>query len=146
MNRPWMALAIAGASLAACGGDEVFDVEAAFQIEGLCDRPGLLAYVQGTGVSGICPLTVGADRTVRGTCAVPTGEIREFRLTYYTVVDGREVTLAFIVASLDLRDVREDRLVLEFDPAALTSDLDDDGDGRTNLAEFCEGTNPRIRD
>ena len=131
-----------------CGDDPGVETQVAFQMEGIaCDQPGILAYLQVTGVPGICPLEVGEDRTVQGRCApVPTGAIRDFRLVYYIQVDGEEVQLATATIQVDLREQSSSSVVLDFQPSMLVTSMDDDGDGRVNLVEFCEGTNPRQQD
>lgn len=138
---------LAGAPLTACG-DDAAPLQVNFQMQTLdCDRAGLLAYLQVIGVPGICPLQVNADRTVSGACApVPTGEIREFRLVYYTVLDEQEVQLATVRTQVDLRDESRSSIVVDFEASPIMSDIDEDDDGRSNLVEFCEGTDLRVPD
>lgn len=130
-----------------CGPDEA-GMQVRFQAQiASCDQPGLRAYLQVAGVPGVCPLQVAENRTVSGACAgVPTGQVRRLRITYYTVVDGREVPLAYADATVDLRGETQPRVVVVFSEDALDTDLDDDLDGRSNLEEFCAGTNPRRAD
>lgn len=141
-------------TLVACGGPEEAEtptMEIGFLQQGLdCTAPGMQARLEATGVAGACPLQVSADHRVTGVCrAVPAGDVRNFRLVYYFDI-GRgpdpEVELAVVTAALDLREQREPTVVLEFPANRLIKDQDDDNDSRTNLQEFCAGTDPRMAD
>ena len=131
-----------------CGGSDDGATRLSFPLQGeLCAQPGLLAYLQVTGVPGICPLEVGADRTVSGRCdGVPTGQIRELRLVYYIQADGREVRLAQATTQLDLRNQTDAQVDVVFEADDLITSFDEDEDGRSNLLEFCEGTDPLATD
>jgi hypothetical protein len=109
-----------------------------------CDVPGLQAWLKVQGVEGVCPLEVAPDRTVSGTCGpVPGGRERVFRIEYSVVLpsEGR-VRLASANITVDLRETTE----VDFRQAEIITNLDDDGDGRSNIVEFCAGGNPRDRD
>lgn len=155
-----------GLVLAACGG-EAPRLEAvppseggqriAFQQHALaCDIPGcdqipdgvtcIQAKLEATGVEGVCPLVVGADRSVTGTCRTPAQAIRDFRLVYYTFQGIDEIQLAVVLARLDLREETRSSIVLEFPANRVMADFDDDLDQRTNIEEVCAGTNPRAMD
>lgn len=133
--------------LAACGGEPDDEVTYGFKSHALqCEVPGMQARLDVSGVDGVCPLSVNADRTVTGVCRpVPAGEIRDFRLVYFYDLGGVEVDLATVIARLDLRGETRDTVRLEFPADRVFSDIDDDSDGRTNIEEFCAGTNPRDR-
>lgn len=161
------ALVLASTALA-CGGEETGTtmraMEIGFRMHALeCERPGIQAKLDTLrasagpdkefGDEGVCLLPVDANRMVRGTCYdVPAGDVIFFRLVYYITFQGAEgdwpvdVELATAVDQLDLRNQRQRTVRLEFGPDQLYTELDTDGDGRTNLQEFCEGTNPLARD
>ena len=139
--RSWVAgVAIMGA--VACGDSPPDGRPVAFQVAaGLCAPPALEAYLQVLGVPGICPLDVAADRTVSGRCTVaPTGAITTVRLVYHTVIDGRSYILATVDSEVDLTDDGPQAIELEFPETGLDTDIDADLDGRSNLQEFCDGT------
>lgn len=149
----WARVRLRAASFAivgavACGDAPADSRPVAFQVDpGLCAPPALEAYLQVLGVSGICPLEVAADRTVRGRCAVaPTGALTTVRLVYHTVIDGRSYILATVDSEVDLTDDDPQTIALEFPAAGLVTDEDADGDGRSNLQEFCDGTDLRTPD
>ena len=146
-SRGWWCALVLGLGVA-CGDDDGASMQFEFQIQALeCEQPGLLAYIQVTGVPGICPLTVAEDRTVSGVCGpIPVGAVRDVRLVYYTVVDNVEIQLAVASTQLDLRGEPDETVTVEFQSNQIVTNLDDDSDGRTNIVEFCEGTNPRRAD
>lgn len=130
---------------AGCGGDAP-NIAFTVHPQVACRTDGLEAHLEATGVDGVCPLIVNADRTVTGTCHdVPTGMPRSFRLVYLASYD-RPYELAVAVEQRDLTNVDRDTLILEFPAENLMVDQDDDGDGLTNLEEFCCGSHPGIRD
>ena len=142
-----------------CGPEDGLEPEAriAFQRHALsCDIPGcsmlpegvtcIQAKLEATGVPGVCPLEVNADRTVTGVCRTPAQDIRDFRLVYYTFRGVEEIQLAVVLARLDLREETRRSITLEFPQGRVMADLDDDNDGRSNIQEVCEGTNPRLQD
>lgn len=137
-------------ALAACGGapEDEPAMGIGFQMHALqCDVPGMQARLEVSGVEGVCPLTVNADRTVTGICKpVPAGEIRDFRLVYYYLIGATEIELATVIARLDLRGETRDEVRVEFPADRVFTGNDDDSDGKTNIEEFCAGTNPRVRD
>lgn len=140
--RRWLASC---AVILSCGDAPEVATELAFQVaEDVCDQPGLQAYLQVTGIPGICPLTVNPDRTIEGRCApIPTGAIRDVRLVYYIVQADEEVRLATATVQVDLRDVENRSVRVNFNSSMLVTSFDDDEDGQTNLDEFCVGTDPR---
>ena len=112
-----------------------------------CTRDGVQAKLQVTG-GYECPLVLRADGTAHGVCsAIPTGGIRDFRLVYFIVLEANRpetlLELATAVITRDLTHYSDSELRLVFTPADLETDLDDDGDGQSNVTEFCLGTNPR---
>ncbi|MEQ8278294.1 MAG: hypothetical protein RMA76_37970 [Deltaproteobacteria bacterium] len=135
-------------ALAACGGepgDEEPAMAIGFQMHALqCDVPGMMARLEVSGVPGICPLQVNADRTVTGVCKpVPTGEIRDFRLIYfYFPTPTTELELATVIARLDLRNETREQVRVEFPADRVFTELDADADTRSNIEEFCMGTDP----
>jgi hypothetical protein len=141
-------LALAGS----CGGaEEAPPLEFAFRMHALdCGASvPLQARLEVSGVEGVCPLDVRADRTVLGVCrGIPTGELRDFRLVYYyfDAALQDEVQLAAVTARVDLRDARERQLRLEFPADRMDTSADDDGDCRSNLFEYCSGRSPRSSD
>ncbi|MEM7675526.1 MAG: hypothetical protein AAF449_05935 [Myxococcota bacterium] len=145
-----MLLWVALLSVMGCG-DDSSDLQVRFQMQTIgCNQPGLSAYLQVTGVPGVCELNIGEDRTVSGRCAaVPTGAVRIFRLVYFFRMPGERpvnVDLARISVELDLRNETRTSIVLAFPADRLVTSMDDDDDGRSNLTEFCEGTDPTTRD
>lgn len=149
----WMVLVLL-AAVFGCG-DDAPELQVNFQMQTVgCMRPGMSAYLQVTGVMGVCRLDIGSDRTVSGRCAsVPTGAVRTFRLVYFFEVPetpGSErminVDLATVSMEVDLRNETRSSIALVFPADRLMTDMDDDDDGRSNLTEFCEGTDPRTRD
>ena len=94
-----------------------------------------------------CPLTVNPDRTVTGVCpAVPTGRLLQLRLLYFANLDppvtgSPRLDLASTLESLDLTRQTEPDVVLTFD--GVDTYPDDDGDGLSNLVEWCAFGNPR---
>lgn len=129
-----------------CGGEPGLQIAFTAHPQVTCGADGLEAHLEATGVDGVCPLIVNADRTVTGTCHdVPTGEPRSFRLVYFASYD-RPYELAVAIEQRDLTNVDRDTLILEFPADSLMIDQDDDGDTLTNLEEFCCGSHPGIRD
>lgn len=146
--------------LFACGG-EANEAEPeqriAFQRHALmCEIPGcfqlpdgvpcIQAKLEATGVPGVCPLDVLEDRTVSGSCRTPAHEVRDFRLVYYTYAGPEEVQLAVVLARLDLREETNENIQLTFPQEMLLTNFDQDQDGRSNIQEICEGTNPVLQD
>ena len=132
--------------LIGCGA-EPEGARIAFQMHAqvACDREGMQARLQASGIDGFCPLMVSADRTVSGTCFnVPAGAERAFRLIYYATYD-RDYELAVATEVVDLTDETRSSIVLEFDSASLDLERDDDGDEFDNLVEFCCGSHPGVR-
>ena len=132
--------------LAACGGEPGGEMNIAFKMHAQvqCDREGMQARLQASGVQGFCPLMVNADREVTGTCFnVPAGAERAFRLIYYASFD-RDYELAVATQTLDLTDEKRSTIVLQFEEESLDTNRDDDGDGFINLVEFCCGSHPGI--
>ncbi len=165
-----MRYALLALLFSACGSDATESETLDFQISvhPQVNCPGvtpLLAKLDVAGL-GVCLLEVKADKTVGGACYTPAGAIRDFRLVYYTgvrvsenEVDAAtlqefcaqdvdpgfwtcEVQLASVVARLDLRNERREKVQLEFPAERLDVSTDDDSDGVRNLEEYCAGTNP----
>ncbi len=131
-----------------CGGDPGVAAHIAFQAHAVvaCNAgdPPLKARLQASGVDGFCPLQVGGDRMVTGTCFdVPAKAVRAFRLIYYATYD-RDYELAVAAQTLDLTDETRKTVVLDFPADSLDTNRDDDGDGFINLVEFCCGSHPGI--
>ncbi|MEQ9500778.1 MAG: hypothetical protein RIT81_28155 [Deltaproteobacteria bacterium] len=134
-------------ALAACGGEpEEPGMEIAMQMHALqCDVPGMQARLTVSGIlDRVCPLQVNADRTVTGICRpIPTGEIRDFRLIYfYYPTPTTELELATVIARLDLRNETREQVRVEFPADRVFTELDADADTRSNIEEFCTGTDP----
>lgn len=132
--------------LMSCGGgeSELQRSEVRFSAHPLaCDVPGMEAWLRVTGVDGVCPLTVAADRTVSGSCAgVPGRAERVFRIEYFVVLMGRRVQLASANLVVDLTEETREIVPIDFSRAQVVTELDLDGDGATNLFEFCTGRDP----
>lgn len=164
MRRGLLGLLFCGlfAGQLSCGGEEPAEgSHIQFQQHALmCDIPGcdmlptgitcIQAELSATGVGGTCQLTVGQDRTVSGICRTPAQEVRDFRLAYYTYVGAQKIDLAVVLARLDLRGETRSQIELIFPQnrvmAGANDGFDDDSDGRSNIQEICEGTNPRLMD
>lgn len=158
MQRTLLIALIAALGLA-CGGEapEEAGTRIAFKAHNLmCDIPGcsmlpegvpcVRAKLEASGVPGVCLLEVDRDRNVSGVCRTPAQEIRDFRLEYYTYIGTSELQLAVVLARLDLREETRRSIDLEFPQSRVDTSIDDDRDGRSNLQEFCEGTNPNEAD
>ncbi len=129
-----------------CGGEPEPSMHIGFKMHEVvsCDREGMQARLQASGVDGFCPLMVSADREVTGTCFnVPAGAERAFRLIYYVTLD-RDYELAVATQTIDLTKEKRKSIVLEFPADSLDTNRDDDGDGFINLIEFCCGSHPGI--
>jgi hypothetical protein len=140
----WLFFAV----LSACGAsrEKTVDADIGFRSHALmCEVTGLSAILQVSGVDAICPLTVNPDRTVIGTCEIPTGGIRMLRLVYSKEIDRQVVQLATASRNIDLTEPMEE-VVVEFESGMLETDFDDDGDRVTNIVEVCTGRNPRLMD
>ena len=71
--------------------------------------------------------------------------ICDFRIEYFLRLPDTSVnlTLATVLARLDLRRETRERVRVEFPQEALnTTDFDRDFDGKTNVQELCAGTDP----
>jgi hypothetical protein len=135
-------------AIASCGGaDDHVAMHLAFKMQALmCPITDLQArlQVQGPGIKGEidCPLAVASDLTVSGTCPhIPTGGVREFRLEYFVIRNNREVELAYDLQMLDFTTVKTRVVAIDFTDM-LTTNIDDDGDGVTNIVEVCTGMDP----
>ena len=129
-------------ALIGCGGPEEGSYIAFKMHEQVsCNREGLQAHLQASGVEGFCPLTVSADREVSGTCFnVPAGAQRALRLIYFFKIGEDEYELAVAVENVDLTEEKRSTITVEFDE--LDVNRDDDGDAFSNLVEFCCGSDP----
>lgn len=149
MYRPLPALFALPFALLACGeaSSELPEQQVSFQAHRLaCDVPNMEAWLKVTGVDGICPLEVQPDRTITGVCAgVPGKAQRVFRIEYTFLLRGERVQLASANLVVDLTDESSETVVIDFSNAELMTDLDDDGDGTSNIVEFCTGRDPRNR-
>lgn len=155
-------LSVLAAGQLSCGGEEPAEGSPIrFQQHALmCNLPGcdqlpegvtcIQAELAASGVGGTCQLVVSQDRTVSGVCRTPAKEVRDFRLVYYTYIGADKIQLAVVLARLDLREETRSQIELVFPQnrvmAGVDEGFDDDGDGRSNIQEVCEGTNPRLFD
>ena len=133
-------------ALVSCGPPAEAPMQVAFRAHPLkCDRDGVRAKMQVSG--GIeCPLTVAADRTVSGTCArIPAGGVVTFHLIYFTELKGwtEPLYLATALVTEDLAGYAKTELRLVFPGDSIRTDIDDDQDGVSNIAEWCAGDDPR---
>ena len=138
-------------SLLACGGPESgFKQKFAFQRHALvCAKDGLAVrlerYEDGNELPD-CPLMLGVDQTVQGTCdGFLAGNQYQLRLVYYTNLPApaspQYLELATAVTFLDLESVDDPEIVVTV--AQIDRYPDDDGDGAPNISEWCADTNPR---
>jgi len=135
--------------LASCGGtnpgpDE--QVHVSFVRQPLvCAQTGLAAKLQAQGIED-CVLEVSAQNTVQGTCAgFAPGQAHQLRLLYFTNLPApaqpQVLELASSITLLDLTGFEGEETVISFDRVEYYPD--DDGDGISNINEWCAGTNPR---
>lgn len=138
-------------SFLACGGPESGSTHTfAFHRHALvCAKDGLAVrlerYEDGNELPD-CPLMLGADQTVQGTCdGFLAGNQYQLRLVYYTNLPApaspQYLELATAVTFLDLEFVDDPEIVVTF--AKIDRYPDDDGDGAPNISEWCADTNPR---
>lgn len=134
-------------AVGACGGPDDVSIGLSFRRHALkCSRDGMQARLQVIGAPD-CELSVDpVENTVSGLCTgIPTGQERQFRLSYYAPLDPPadppELELASALRSVDLTDQRDPELVVVFDRIDFWPD--DDRDGANNIAEWCAGANPR---
>lgn len=138
-------------SSTACGGSE-FELTQSFAFQQhalVCAKQGLAVrlerFEQGNELAD-CPLMLGADQTVQGTCdGFLAGNQYQLRLVYYTNLPApaspQYLELATAVTFLNLESVDSSETVVTFDK--IDRYPDDDGDGVPNIAEWCADTNPR---
>ena len=137
--------------ITACGGVSTdtrsADLQVALRAHQIdCGRGGLMARLEIIGEPE-CPLNVNPDRTVTGVCpAVATGRLLQVRLLYFAnleppVTGSSRLDLASTLETLDLTGQRERDVVLTFD--GVDTYPDDDGDGLSNLVEWCAFGEPR---
>ena len=138
-------------SMGACGGSESESSQTfAFKRHNLvCAKQGLAVrlerYEEGNELPD-CPLMLGADQTVQGTCdGFLAGNQYQLRLVYYTNLPApaspQYLELATAVTFLNLESVDGSETVVTFDK--IDRYPDDDGDGAPNISEWCADTNPR---
>jgi len=126
-----------------CGPDEGSYIAFKMHEQVTCNREGMQAKLQASGIEGFCPLMVSADREVSGTCFnVPAGAERAFRLIYFATYDDRDYELAVATENVDLTNEKRSTITLMFDE--LDVNRDDDGDSFSNLVEFCCNSHPGI--
>jgi len=138
---------IALVMFAGCGGEPQPGLQVGFKMHALkCERTDMQARIQVQVEGGYdCPLTVNPDRTVHGRCpSIPTGAIREFRLIYFAEIPGQQnLDLATALTEADLRGWTREEVAVEFPQASVSTDIDDDSDGMSNIVEWCTMQNPR---
>jgi hypothetical protein len=111
----------------------------------LCSQNGLEVKLQAQGLED-CPLALTPQNTVAGTCGgfVP-GQVQQLRLLYFARLPAPAqpeiLELASATTLLDLTGFEGEEAVVNFD--RIDHYPDDDGDGRPNLTEWCEATDPR---
>lgn len=133
---------------AACGGGtESAGLPVALRMNALpCERDiqGLQAKLDVPGHE-TCPLVVSSDRTVAGTCfQITTGRAYEVRLAYFVQLsDVDSVEIARIYQTIDLTSPSDAVVDVQFPDSKLETDIDDDGDQQTNIAEVCAGRDPK---
>lgn len=154
-RRPILALPlvagclVAGGLVPACGGAPDTDgLSVALRLHALpCDNsiPGLQAEL-GIPEHETCGLDVSAtSRTVSGTCPqIASGRVYEVRLAYFVQLTPEErVEIARIYQTIDLTSPSDSTVTIQFPQAQLETDIDDDNDNMSNVAEVCAGRDPK---
>ncbi len=143
--------------LGACGGQEPLPLPVVSMVDVLVQddflskqdclnlgRLDLRGRVAISGVAATCRLTVNQDGTVLSICGdVPGLRARDFTIEYLAKDAGGELVLVRTAESLDLTAETRSRVPLDLSRNRDRVFADEDGDGASNLQEFCEGTDPR---